>query len=130
MNKHYFNTFQSYLYGNINIKGKTLINDSLEDCRYDPNYTLCMPKDMKCMEEGLYHVCTEEDEIETDEDECDQIYTYVRSVLDIKKNDFTDIIKECFINKKGKVKSLVLGTIVNPQGFINNIVNLPEIEEL
>ncbi|ORX55928.1 RNI-like protein [Piromyces finnis] len=41
------------LKGNKNIKGKTLINDNLEQCLYHKSYSLCQSKDMKCFEENI-----------------------------------------------------------------------------
>jgi len=40
---------QRNLSGNVNILGKTLTNPSLTNCYYSSDYSLCIAKDMDCL---------------------------------------------------------------------------------
>jgi len=46
-----------YLEENVNLKGKTLSNDKIENCNYDSNYELCKAKDMPCLNYYEFKSC-------------------------------------------------------------------------
>jgi len=55
------------LRGNRNVKGKTLINDKLEYCYYEGNYSLCKAKSISCLENSgvNFTECHEDDYVST-----------------------------------------------------------------
>ncbi|OUM62718.1 carbohydrate-binding module family 18 protein [Piromyces sp. E2] len=68
-----------YLNGNLNVKGKTLTNESLKICQYGKNYNLCKAKDLKCLDEFMkeyefsYEKCTD-DNVSNDKTKCGKLY--------------------------------------------------------
>jgi Leucine-rich repeat (LRR) protein len=70
---------QIYLDDNINIKGKTLINDSLNEedseCQYSDDYDLCMTKDIKCLHQNSdgynFKPCTDNNKEEENKEDID-----------------------------------------------------------
>jgi len=65
-----------YLDNNRNIQGKTLINDSLIECKYQSNYSLCKAKDMSCfVKDYKYENCDNTSEIPiSTNDQCGKEY--------------------------------------------------------
>jgi len=120
--------------GNLNVKGKTLIIEGLETCYYSTYYNICMPKEIKCFDTYYYDdtdnikLCSDENEISIENDECEQIYKYL---VDHDIEDYRNHVYQCQVNGKGKVISISLNNIgVDGQKYIDNIAKLTELNEL
>jgi len=63
--------------GNVNIKGKTLTNDKLEQCTYSENYELCKAKEMDCLKALSYQFkdCSDVNTNEGTEKESEEVYS-------------------------------------------------------
>jgi len=74
-NVFYFELFKkkkkkSYFNYNENLKGKTLSNDKIEECRYDDKYDLCKSKDMTCLKEYNFKSCNSTDNEISQDGQC------------------------------------------------------------
>eukprot|EP00833_Pecoramyces_ruminatium_P010194 jgi/Orpsp1_1/1184226/evm.model.c7180000088624.1 len=96
------NLKEIYLGGNINLKGKTLINESLKECVYDVEYNICRAKDMECLKDYKsgyrFEPCSSENN--GDSDECDEIYNYLESK---ESGSYKRIVNKCK-SSNGKIR--------------------------
>jgi len=116
---------------NANIRGKTLINESLKVCEYGENYDLCIAKDMQCINNNEYKfgTCNEEEEnnnIDND-DECYELYNYFGSN---EYESYRNNVEKCTKNKQGKIKALNLRRITIDEDLVKIMENFVNIEEL
>jgi len=111
--------------GNINIKGKTLANDSLKVCSYNEKYSLCLAKKMPCIEYNIkFKPCSDKNDLATD-DQCEEVYYML-------KENTSGLHFKCENNENGKVKILRFetSTVKNHQSILDKLGELTEIEEL
>ncbi|KAL6635653.1 RNI-like protein [Neocallimastix sp. 'constans'] len=93
---------------NKNIKGKTLINDSLEICSYTYGtpYSICITKDMECFsdydDKVVLKAC--QGNISSERDDCDEVFDYILN--NYKKS--REAIFECSVDEEKKLKLLEL----------------------
>jgi len=127
--------FKKYIYylsnldDNLNIKGKILDLDNLEECYYNTKYSLCKPKDdLYCFQDNYsFPECKDnyDDESSVD-DECEKLYQYINENQKSKNYRFS-----CYINDQGKAKEITIeNDFENLQHIIDMIVKLTEIEKL
>jgi len=116
-----------YLQDNVNIKGQTSTNDKLKVCNYSEGYSLCLAKDMSCIQKKIketYKPCTNEDDLPKG-DQCEEVYK-------VLKETATVVLFECKSNENNKVKKLRfdIDALKNPQAVLDKLGELTEIEEL
>jgi len=90
---------------NVEIKGKALSNDSLEKCSYSDNYDICLPGEIKCLEEDYgFEPCDDNGENHSiDKDECERLYNYFEKE---KSGSYRDKVIKCTTNGQGEIKAL------------------------
>ena len=95
------------LYNNVNIKGKTLTNVSLEKCYYDKNYDICLAKNMNCFDEDYkYEPCKDNNNNDNNDDgtdECVEFYEYLKKK---EPDSYKKIYSKCIVNDQNKIKEL------------------------
>jgi len=112
---------------NNEIKGKALVNESLEECYYDRKYSLCKIKDIPCLEGYPFENCDENSITITTKDDCQKIIEYLHSESEGK--DKVDGVY-CKNNEKGDVVDLEVINYYLTKEDVNKILSYDTIINL